>query len=204
MPPLVPGEADGLQPPRGSIAVTIDPDGDFIVGALPHDVTAGILGKIRRAACALHAARERLEKAGREFRKRRLAAAVRPDERDDFALLELEARVVGDEQAGEVLGADRGERFERPRLDLQRWGAHVLEPERDLVEHAREKTLVLGVLEERRDGAGEAGGAVTAWGEGRPLDAAGGMSPGKVRDEAGESAEQGRLPGAGRGQHRYH
>jgi len=97
-----------------------------------------------------------------------------------------------------VRGADRGQRLERPRTDLQRRGAQVLEPKGDLVRHPREDDLVLGILEEGRNGSGQVGRAAVACVEPADPYATGEAPAVEVRHEPGERAQQRRLPAAGR------
>jgi hypothetical protein len=85
-----------------------------------------------------------------------------------------------------VLGADRGERIERPRLDLDGRSADILEPESDLVQDAREDHLVLRILEERRDGSSERRRAVASRVEAGDLDPARERAAVEMRHERGE------------------
>ena len=73
---------------------------------------------------------------------------------------------------GQPLGTHLGERGVHPRPDLAGSGPDVLEPEGDLVRDPAEDDLVLGILEERRDLAGEVGRAEAAGIEARDHDAA--------------------------------
>ena len=73
----------------------------------------------------------------------------------------------------------------------------VLEAEGDLVRDPPEDDLVLRILEERRHGAGELGGAGAARVAAVDLDPALEAAAVEVRDEPGERAQQRRLPGAG-------
>ena len=95
-----------------------------------------------------------------------------------------------------MFGADRGQRAQRPVFDLMRRSPDVLQAERNLVEDPREDDLVLRILEHRRDRAGQASRAVPPRVESRDLDAAREAAAVEVRDQAGERAEEGRLPGA--------
>ena len=56
---------------------------------------------------------------------------------------------------GEMLGADERERLLDARPDLGRLGPEVLQTERNLVRDSRHHDLVLGILEHRRDSAGQ-------------------------------------------------
>ncbi|HEX4929526.1 MAG TPA: hypothetical protein VFV62_02365 [Gaiellaceae bacterium] len=98
---------------------------------------------------------------------------------------------------------DRVERALDTGPDLPRLDAEVLEPEGDLVRDDGHDHLVLGILEDRGDGAGELG---------RPRPA--GVEPGddhapreaptvEMRHEPGERAEQRRLPRPGRTEQRH-
>jgi hypothetical protein len=101
-----------------------------------------------------------------------------------------------------VLGADCREGIERPRLDLGGRSADILEPERDLVQDAREDDLVLRILKERRDGSGERRRAVASRVEAGDLDPARERAAVEMRHERGEGAEERRLAGAGRAEYR--
>ena len=89
-----------------------------------------------------------------------------------------------------------------PRPDLLGRHADVLETERDLVLDARHHDLVLGILEHRRDGPGELGGAVRARVEAADLDPAGEAAAVEMRHEPGERPQQRRLAAAGRPEQR--
>ncbi len=58
---------------------------DLLQRRLVHEIAAGVLRQVRRAAETHDTARARLEQTARELRDRRLADPVRPDERDDLA-----------------------------------------------------------------------------------------------------------------------
>ncbi len=96
------------------------------------------------------------------------------------------------------------ERVRHALRDLARRRADVLEPERDLRLDAAEHDLVLGILEDGRDGAGELGGARAARVEARDLDAALEPAAVEVRDEPGERTQDRRLAGAGRPEQQQH
>src|SRR5881394_2092777 len=85
----------GERAPRGC---RVGAHGGLVLGALAEDVPPGILREVGGAAGALDRAGERLQKPCRELRERRLAAAVRPPERDDLPAPQLELRVVDDEE----------------------------------------------------------------------------------------------------------
>ena len=89
-----------------------------------------------------------------------------------------------------------------PGPDLGGRDAEVLEPESDLVRDDRHHDLVLGVLEDRRDRAGELGRACAARVEPRDDDPARKAAAVEVRDEPCERAEQRRLAGSGRAEQR--
>ena len=104
----------------------------------------------------------------------------------------------------EMRGADRGERPSRARADQLRRRADVLQPERDLGGHAREHDLVLGILEERRDGSREVGRPRAPGVVAGDLDAAGEAAAVEVRHEPGQRAQQRRLAAAGGAEQRDH
>jgi len=110
--------------------------------------------------------------------------------------LQLTAGELGHRALGEVRGADRGQGLRSTRQDLRRRRAEVLEPERDLVVHAREDDLVLRVLEERRHRAGEVRRVHAARVQPGDLDRAGEAAAVEVRHEPGQRPQQGRLPAA--------
>ena len=85
-------------------------------------------------------------------------------------------------------GAHLVERRPRTPLDLAGRSARVLDAERHLGEDAVEDDLVLGILEERGDGAGELGRPRAPGVAAADLDAASEAAPVKVRHEAGKSA----------------
>jgi hypothetical protein len=99
---------------------------------------------------------------------------------------------------GEMRRAKPVEGFPCARLNLRAGHADVLETEGDLVLDARKDHLVLGVLEDARDGSRKLARAGTARISAGHLDAAGERAAVKVGNEAGEGAEQRRLPGARR------
>ena len=80
--------------------------------------------------------------------------------------------------------------------------AEVLEPERDLVRGDRHHDLVLRILEDGRDRAGELGRARAAGVEPGDDDPAREAAAVEVRHEPGERAQQRRLPGARRAEER--
>ena len=84
-----------------------------------------------------------------------------------------------------------------PREDLGRRRAEVLEPERHLVLDPVEDDLVLRVLEERRHRARELGRPLQSRVAAGHLHLAGETPAVEVRDEAGERAQERRLPRAG-------
>ena len=100
-----------------------------------------------------------------------------------------------------MLGADECERLLDPRPDLGRLGADVLEPERDLVRDPRHHDLVLGVLEDRRDGSRELRRARLARVDAADDDATREDAPVEVRHEPRERTQQRRLAGARRPEH---
>ena len=90
----------------------------------------------------------------------------------------------------------RSERALDARPDLGRRHAEVLEPERDLVRGDRHHDLVLRILEDGRDRAGELGRARAAGVEPGDDDPAREAAAVEVRHEPGERAQQRRLAGA--------
>src|SRR5206468_10840619 len=93
-----PGEADLRQRRAGALEVAADRERDLLVGALLDEVAAGILGEVAGTAVAVGAPGLRLEQPRGELGERRLARAVRADERDDLAAAEAQARVLDDRQ----------------------------------------------------------------------------------------------------------
>ena len=89
-----------------------------------------------------------------------------------------------------------------PRPDQLRSDAEVLEAERDLVLDPRHHDLVLGILEDRGDGAGELGRAVRARVAPAHLDPAGEAAAVEVRHEPRERPQERRLAAAGRPEQR--
>ena len=89
------------------------------------------------------------------------------------------------------------------RPDLARRRADVLEPEGDLVLDAAEDDLVLGILEEGGDVAGEIGRPEAPGVLARDHDAALEPAAVEVRDEPRERAQERRLAGARRAEHRH-
>src|SRR5205085_9793876 len=100
-----------------------------------------------------------------------------------------------------MLGTHRRERRERARLDLLRWRADVLQAKGDLVEDAREYDLILGILEQRRDGSRQLSRAVPPCVEAGELDPAREAPAVELRNEPREGAKQCRLAGAGAAEH---
>jgi len=98
---------------------------------------------------------------------------------------------------GEMGGSDQLERLLDTRPDPLRLGADVLEPERDLVRDLRHHHLVLRVLEDRGDRPGQLGRPCLPCVPAPDDYPAGEHSAVEVRHEAGERAQQRRLPGAG-------
>ena len=100
-----------------------------------------------------------------------------------------------------MLGADCSQRFVCPTDDVLRRGADVLEPERDLADHAREDDLFFGVLEDAGHGPGQLRGTdrsrVAAGNLHAPFEA----PAVKVWDEPCEGAQQRRLARAGWTEH---
>ena len=117
--------------------------------------------------------------------------------------LQLAAGELDRLPAPEVERVHRLERALDPGPDLRRRDAEVLEPEGDLVRDDRHHDLVLGILEDRRDGAGELGRARATGVEPGDDDPALEAAAVEVRDEPGESAEQRRLARAGRAEERH-
>src|SRR5207253_2018846 len=101
------------------LEVAADRQRGLLVGALLHEVAPGILRQVAGAATADDVARLRLEQAGRELRERRLAGAVRPDERHDLAPPELQAPLL-DDGRGAVGVELRGRLVEQQQLRAQR------------------------------------------------------------------------------------
>ena len=98
--------------------------------------------------------------------------------------------------------ADLTKRGGNLRPDLVGRDGDVLEPERDLVVDARHHDLVLRVLEDGRDDAGELGGAMGARVQPADLDPAREAAAVKVRHQAREGAQERRLAAAGRPEQR--
>ena len=116
--------------------------------------------------------------------------------------LELAARELADVPLGEVLAADRGQCRARSRHDLAGCRAEVLETEADLGEHAGEHDLVLGLLEERRNGPDELRGRRRARVAAADLDPARETAAVEVRHEPRQRAQKRRLARAGRAEQR--
>ena len=97
---------------------------------------------------------------------------------------------------------DGFERLVRPRPDLGRRHAEVLEPESDLVPDERHHDLVLGILEDRRGRPGEHSRPRPAGVHPGHEHAAGEAPAVEMRNEPGERAKERRFPGAGRAEQR--
>ena len=111
--------------------------------------------------------------------------------------LQLATGELGRLAAPEV---ERIHRFERPldpRPDLARRNADVFEPEGDLVRDDGHHDLVLGILEDRRNGAGKLGRPGPPSIEPGDDDPTREAAPVEVRHESGERAQQRRLAGPG-------
>ena len=155
-----------------------------------------LLGDDDRAAVRARVLEERLGGVAVELRRRLVEQQqlrLERERRREADALQLAARELRDGTLREVLGTDRGKRRERARHDLRRRRAEVLEPERHLGEHARQHDLVLGLLEQRRDRAGELGRARRARVAAADDDAPGETAAVEVRHEPGERAQQRRL-----------
>src|SRR5919204_3666708 len=116
--------------------------------------------------------------------------------RGEADALKLAAGELGNWTFGEMAGANRGERLAYPGGNRGRRSADVLQTERDLRGDTREDDLVLRILKERRNRAGELGGPGAPGVEPGHLDPAGEASAVKVRHEPGERAQKRRLAGA--------
>ncbi len=92
---------------------------------------------------------------------------------------------------------DRDERGVGARQDLLVGRAEVLQPEGDLGGDPRHHDLVLGVLEDRRDGSGQCGRVRAPRVEPGDHDPPGEAAAVEVRHEPGERAHERRLPGPG-------
>ena len=110
--------------------------------------------------------------------------------------MQLAARQLGHSPLRQVRSAHVLERRPRTPLDLAGRSAGVLDAERHLGEDAVEDHLVLGILEERRDRAGELGRPCASRVAAADLDAASEAAPVEVRHEAGKRADQCRLAAA--------
>ena len=97
---------------------------------------------------------------------------------------------------------DRFQRLVRPRPDLGRRHAEVLEPEGDLVPDERHHDLILGILEDRRGRPGECGRPQPAGVHPGHEHAAGEAATVEMRDEPGERPQKRRFPRAGRAEER--
>ena len=93
-------------------------------------------------------------------------------------------------------GAHGVESRQRAALDLPRRRARILDAEGHLGQDAAEDDLVLRILEEGGDGAGELGRSGPPRVAAADLDAASETAAVKVRHEAGERPDERRLPAA--------
>ena len=119
------------------------------------------------------------------------------ERRGEADALQLPARELDRAAAREMRRADLTERDGDLRPDLLGRDGHVLETERDLVLDARHHDLVLRVLEDRRDDAGELGRAVRPGVQAADLDPAGEAATVEVRHEPRQRAQERRLAAAG-------
>jgi len=168
------------------------------------DSPRAVVGDQDRDAKAHHVLEERIGGTGIELR-RRLVEQQQPrpqcDRRREADTLQLASRELRDRAIGEVFGADCGERLVRAAHDVLRSGPDILEPERDLREHAREDDLLLGVLEDAGHRPGELGRPHCSRVEAGNLDAPFEAAAVKVRHEPRKCAQQRRLARAGRAEH---
>ena len=118
--------------------------------------------------------------------------------------LQLAAGELDRLPAPEVERVDRLERALDTGPDFRRRDAEVLEPEGDLVGDDGHHDLVLGILKDRRDRAGELGRACAAGVEPGDDDLTLEAAAVEVRDEPGERAEQRRLARTGRAEESHH
>ena len=186
----------------------VDRDVERDASALEEDHAVGEPERTRDAVlaeddCGTRTA-GRVQEGGRsarvELRGRLVEQQERGPERQrsrETHALQLAAAQLRRTAAGEVLGADRGERLARARANLGRRRAQVLQTEGDLGGHARHDDLVLGILEHSRDGSGEVGRTGAARVAAADGDAPGEAAAVEVRHQAGQRAEERGLPRAG-------
>ena len=120
-----------------------------------------LLGEDDRRTDVERMLEEGLRALGIELRRRLVEQQQLRSERErrrEAHTLQLAARELRDAAGGEVRRPDRVERVRHALRDLTRRRADVLEAERDLRLDAAEHDLVLGILEDGRDGAGQLGG----------------------------------------------
>ena len=111
--------------------------------------------------------------------------------------LQLTGRELRDTPLEQMLGPERGEGRAHPRRDLDRRSADVLDAEGDLVLDAAEDDLVLRILEDGGDDAGEVGRPRPARVLSADLDASLEPAAVEMRDEPRQGAHERRLAGAG-------
>ncbi len=107
--------------------------------------------------------------------------------------LQLAGGELRDAPLEQMLGPERGEGGAHPRRDLGGRRAHVLDAEGDLVFDAAEDHLVLRILEDGRDDAGEIGRPRPARVVSADLHASFEPAAVEVRDEPGQGAHERRL-----------
>ena len=166
-----------------------------------------LLGEDDRRADVERMVEEGLRALGIELRRRLIEQQQLRSEcerRGEADALQLPARELRDAAAGEVRRPDRVERVRRTLCDLARRRADVLEAERDLRLDSAEHDLVLGILEDGRDGAGQLGGPRAARVAAGDLHPALERSTVEPRDEPGERTQDGRLPRARRPEQQQH
>jgi hypothetical protein len=110
--------------------------------------------------------------------------------------LQLAAGQLGHTPPRQVAGAHGVESGQRSALDLPRRRARILDAEGHLGQDGTEDDLVLRILEEGGDGAGELGRSGPPGVAAADLDAASETAAVEVRHEAGERADERRLPTA--------
>ena len=110
------------------------------------------------------------------------------ERRGEADALQLPARKLDRSAGRELRCADLTERDGDLRPDLVGRDSHVLEAERYFVVDASHHDLVLRVLEDRRDDAGERGRSVRPGVQAADLDAAGEAATVEVRDEPRQRA----------------
>src|SRR6266545_2044827 len=166
-----------------------------------------LLGKDDRGAEVAGQIEERLSTLGIKLRGglvEEQQGGLERESRGQTDALELTGRERLGATVGELDGADGLERDEGAREDLRRRRAEVLEPEGNLVPDPAENDLILRVLEERGDDAGELGGVSDPRVEAGDLHSPGEAAAVEVRHEPRERAEQRRLARAGGPEERYH